>query len=54
MQLNFLLNNLLTMEVLKKDIISSINKFMIDEKINNSIKIEYIIKTPKNISNTQI
>tara|TARA_B100000809_G_scaffold255910_1_gene295120 strand:+ start:104 stop:1108 length:1005 start_codon:yes stop_codon:yes gene_type:complete len=31
----------------KKDIISSINKFMIDEK-NNSIKnIEYIIKTPK-------
>ncbi len=32
----------------KKDIISSINKFMIDEKINNSNKnIEYIIKTPK-------
>jgi len=32
----------------KKDIISSINKFMIDEKINNSEKnIEYIIKTPK-------
>jgi phosphate starvation-inducible PhoH-like protein len=32
----------------KKDIISSINKFMIDEKINNSGKnIEYIIKTPK-------
>ena len=31
----------------KKDIISSVNKFMIDEK-NNSIKnIEYIIKTPK-------
>ena len=32
----------------KKDIISSINKFMIDEKINNSEKnIDYIIKTPK-------
>ena len=32
----------------KKDIISSVNKFMIDEKINNSKKnIEYIIKTPK-------
>ena len=31
----------------KKDIISSVNKFMIDEK-NSSIKnIEYIIKTPK-------
>ena len=32
----------------KKDIISSINKFMINEKINNTGKnIEYIIKTPK-------
>ncbi len=32
----------------KKDIISSVNKFMIDEKINKSGKnIEYIIKTPK-------
>jgi len=32
----------------KKDIISSINKFMIDEKINSSEKnIDYIIKTPK-------
>ena len=32
----------------KKDIISSVNKFMIDEKINNAEKnIEYIIKTPK-------
>ena len=32
----------------KKDIISSVNKFMIDEKINSSKKnIEYIIKTPK-------
>ena len=31
----------------KKDIISSVNKFMIDEE-NNSVKnIEYIIKTPK-------
>jgi len=31
-----------------KDIVSSIDKFMIDEKINNSKKnIEYIIKTPK-------
>ena len=31
----------------KKDIISSVNKFMIDEKINTSKNIEYIIKTPK-------
>jgi len=32
----------------KKDIISSVNKFMIDEKINSLDKnIEYIIKTPK-------
>ena len=32
----------------KKDIISSVNQFMIDEKIQNSEKnIEYIIKTPK-------
>ena len=32
----------------KKDIISSVNKFMIDEKINNFGKnIEYIIKAPK-------
>ncbi len=32
----------------KKDIFSSINKFMIDEKINSSEKnIEYIVKTPK-------
>ena len=32
----------------KKDIFSSVNKFMIDEKINNSERnIEYIIKTPK-------
>jgi len=31
----------------KKDIISSINKFMINENNNYSQKIEYIIKTPK-------
>ena len=31
----------------KKDITSSVNKFMIDEKINSSKNIEYIIKTPK-------
>jgi len=32
----------------KKDIISSLNKFMIDEKLKKSEKnIEYIIKTPK-------
>ena len=31
----------------KKDIISSVNKFMIDEKVNSSKNIEYIIKTPK-------
>ncbi len=31
----------------KKDIISSINEFMIDEKNNSRKNIEYIIKTPK-------
>tara|TARA_B100000029_G_scaffold5618_1_gene6186 strand:- start:223 stop:1227 length:1005 start_codon:yes stop_codon:yes gene_type:complete len=31
----------------KKDIVSSINKFMINEKINSNKNIEYIIKTPK-------
>ncbi len=31
----------------KKDIISSINQFMIDEKNNSEKKVEYIIKTPK-------
>ena len=31
----------------KKDIISSVNKFMIDEKNSYSRNIEYIIKTPK-------
>ena len=31
----------------KKDIISSVNKFMIDEKNNSNKNIEYIIKTPK-------
>ena len=31
----------------KKDIISSINKFMIEEKNNSKEKIEYIIRTPK-------
>ena len=31
----------------KKDIISSINKFMIDEKNSSEKKVEYIIKTPK-------
>ena len=31
----------------KKDIISSINKFMIDEKNSYEKKVEYIIKTPK-------
>ena len=31
----------------KKDIISSINKFMIDEKNNFKENISYIIKTPK-------
>jgi len=31
----------------RKDIISSVNKFMIDEKNNSGKNIEYIIKTPK-------
>ncbi len=31
----------------KKDIISSTNKFMINEKNNSKKKVEYIIKTPK-------
>ena len=33
----------------KKDIISSINKFMIDEKNNSKENINYIIKTPKSL-----
>ena len=38
-----------------KDIVSSIDKFMIDEKINNSKKnIEYILKTPKKICYSKI
>ena len=31
----------------KKDVISSVNKFMIDEKNKQNRNIEYIIKTPK-------
>ncbi len=31
----------------KKDIISSVNEFMINEKNNSEKKVEYIIKTPK-------
>ena len=31
----------------KKDIISSINKFMINEKNNSEANVNYIIKTPK-------
>jgi phosphate starvation-inducible PhoH-like protein len=31
----------------KKDIISSTNKFMINEKNNSEVKVDYIIKTPK-------
>ena len=31
----------------KKDILSSVNRFMINEKINTGQKIDYIIKTPK-------
>ena len=31
----------------KKDIISSTNKFMINEKNNSEVKLDYIIKTPK-------
>ena len=31
----------------KKDIVSSVSKFMIDENSNLNKKIEYIIKTPK-------
>ena len=33
----------------KKDIISSVSKFMINENNNLDKKIEYIIKTPKNL-----
>ena len=33
----------------KKDIISSINNFMIKEKINSEKNLEFIIKTPKNL-----
>ena len=47
--IQFLTDQFLNNETIeKKDIFSSVNKFMIDEKINSSEKnIEYIIKTPK-------
>ena len=47
--IQFLTNQFITNgNIEKKDIISSINKFMIDENNNNTNKnIEYIIKTPK-------
>ena len=38
----------------KKDIISSINKFMIDENNSSSQNIEYIIKTPKKICDSKV
>ena len=45
----FLTNQFITNgNIEKKDIISSVNKFMIEENKNNTNKnIEYIIKTPK-------
>jgi len=47
--IQFLTNQFLTNgNIEKKDIISSVNKFMIEENNNNTNKnIEYIIKTPK-------
>ena len=47
--IKFLIGQFLTNgSIEKKDIHSSVNKFMIDEKSNNkNSKIEYIIKTPK-------
>ena len=48
--IQFLTNQFLTNgNIEKKDIISSVNKFMIDENNNNNTNknIEYIIKTPK-------
>ena len=47
--IQFLTNQFITNgNIEKKDIISSVNKFMIDENNNNTNKnIEYIIKTPK-------
>ena len=47
--IEFLINQFINNGTIeKKDIFSSVNKFMIDEKINSSKKnIEYIIKTPK-------
>ncbi len=47
--IQFLTNQFITNEnIEKKDIISSVNKFMIEENNNNTNKnIEYIIKTPK-------
>jgi len=47
--IEFLTNQFLSNGTIeKKDIISSVNKFMIDEKLKKSDKnIEYIIKTPK-------
>ena len=47
--IQFLTNQFITNgNIEKKDIISSVNKFMIDDNNNNTNKnIEYIIKTPK-------
>ena len=47
--INFLLQQfLINGSIEKKDIISSVNKFMINEKLNlNDKNIDYIIKTPK-------
>ena len=47
--INFLLQQfLINGSIEKKDIISSVNKFMINEKLNpNKKNIDYIIKTPK-------
>ena len=46
--INFLYDQYITNgSIEKKDIISSVNKFMIDEKSKSKKNIEYIIKTPK-------
>ena len=47
MQLFFYDQYIINGSIEKKDIISSINKFMIDEKVNSKENLNYIIKTPK-------
>ena len=47
--ISFLYDQYITNGTIEKDIISSINKFMIDEKNNSKENIEFIIKHQKSL-----